>query len=89
MSHTKSPDERSRLLSVKVPETLERDLEQRAEKLGQSKSEVVREAVQEYLARRKGTNKGSFLDQARDLAGVVEAEPDLSTNPEHLEGYGR
>lgn len=89
MGHTKPPEDRTHLLSVKVPETLERDLERRAETFGQSKSEIVREAVQEYLARREGTKAGSFLEQARDLAGVVEAEPDLSTNPEHLEGYGR
>ncbi len=89
MSKTKPQGESPRLLSVKVPKDLESDLQRRAETLGRSKSSIVREAVQEYLVRRKGMKTGSFLDRARDLAGVVEAEPDLSSNPEHLEGYGR
>ncbi len=89
MGKTKPPNESPRLLSVKVPKDLERDLGREAERLGRSKSSLVREAVQEYLVHRAGVTAGSFHDRARDLAGVVEAEPDLSTSSEHLEGYGR
>ncbi len=89
MSKTEPPDDGPRMLSVKVSRDLEYDLEREAEKRGRSKSSIVREAVQEYLVHQAGAKAGSFHDQARDLAGVVEAEPDLSTNPEHLEGYGR
>lgn len=34
--------------------------------------------------------KGSFLDLAWDLVGSVQSgKGDLSTNPVHMEGYGR
>ena len=31
---------------------------------------------------------GSFLDLSYDLAGCLEGPGDLSTNPEHMEGFG-
>lgn len=34
--------------------------------------------------------KPSAFDQIKDLVGIVEDGPmDLSTNPKHLQGYGR
>ena len=99
MSHTKDqevPDRPAstgdddvttkRVLSVKVTEPLGDALDSYAEHLGRSRSSVVREAVQEYLVR--GRRSGSFREQAADLHGSVEGPEDLSTNPEHLRGYG-
>ena len=31
---------------------------------------------------------GSFLDGLEDVVGSVEGSSDLSTNPEHMNGYG-
>lgn len=77
------------VLSVKVPESLDDQVAEYARRHGVSKSSVVREALRSHLARETETRPRSFLEQAKDLAGIVEAESDLSTNLEHLESYGR
>jgi hypothetical protein len=50
---------------------------------------VIRMAIEAYESRGGRTARKSFLAQARDLAGVVEGPPDVSTNRRHLRGYGR
>lgn len=80
---------RSKTLSVKVPETVDEEIDRYADDRGKTKSWVVREAIREYFVRAENARGPSVLSLAEDLAGSVEAEPDLSTNPEHMEGYGR
>jgi hypothetical protein len=51
---------------------------------------VVREALERYLDETHEVRRGSFLDLAGDLIGCVKDAPaDLSSNPKHLDGYGR
>ena len=88
MRNTDGKPTRSEVLSLKMDEDLKDELDSYADQLGQSRSFVIREAVRSYL-HGGASSSGSFLARAADLAGVVDAEPDLSTNPEHLEGYGR
>lgn len=80
-------------LSLKVPETLDRDLEKLASKRGMNKSSVIREAMGEHVARHKQDEEPSpksFLARAHDLAGCLDDGPeDLSTQAYHLDGYGR
>jgi hypothetical protein len=76
-------------LTLKLPEGLETRLISFARKKGQSKSEIVRRALIQYLSRNDTRQLGSFLDLSRDLAGSVEGPPDLSTNKAHLDGYGQ
>jgi len=77
------------VLSVKIPESLEEQVAKYARRHGVSKSSVVREALRAHLDRETGSGGASFLEQAGDLAGIVDAEPNLSTNPAYMEGYGR
>lgn len=77
------------VLSVKIPESLDDQVAEYARRHGVSKSSVVREALRSHLDRETETRPRSFLERAKELAGIVEAESDLSTNPEHLESYGR
>jgi len=76
------------------------DLERRVEELarisGIAPVEVVREALEEYVARRgngTGLAEGETLyDRAQraDLIGCLKGAPeDLSTNPKYMEGFGR
>lgn len=61
----------------------------RAARAGLSQSQVVREALEVYLAR--GDGQRSAYELARDLGliGCVRrGARDLSTNPKHLEGFG-
>ncbi len=82
-----------RTLSIKVPETLDRDLTRLAERRGVSKSVLVRDAMGDLVAReRSGADRppaGSFLARAEDLAGCVDGPEDLSSNKEYLDGYGQ
>ncbi len=75
-------------LSLKLPAELEAKLARIALEQEVSKSSLVREAIAEYVREPSSPTEGSFLAQARDLGGCVEAVEDLSTNPAHLRGLG-
>jgi hypothetical protein len=75
-------------VSLKIPPDLNRAVEELARSRGMSKSALIREALGRYLAAGARPAKGSFLALAKDYAGCVEGPPDLSSSPEHLEGYG-
>ena len=79
-----------KMLSLKVPEHLDRKLSAVVKRRGMPKSVVVREALERYVDESREIRKGSILDLAGDLVGCVKDAPaDLSSNPKHLDGYGR
>jgi Arc/MetJ-type ribon-helix-helix transcriptional regulator len=76
-------------VSLKLPEGLHRDLERTARERGQSKSDVVRAALERFLdGGRAGRGPRSALALAGDLVGCIEGPGDLATNPKYLEGLG-
>ena len=77
-------------LTIKIPPVLEQELLQLSEQAHLSKSELVRRALTAFIAQRKTmTPLVSALDQAGDLVGCFGSGPtDLSSNPEHLKGFG-
>ena len=77
-----------RTLTFKVLETLGGRIEEAARKRAESKSALVRRAVERLLAR-ESPLPGSFAELAADFAGSVEGPGDLSTNPRRMKGYGR
>jgi hypothetical protein len=79
-----------KVLSVKVPETLDRRVRAavRHRKIG--KSALVRDALERYLDDPGVAGRGTFLDLAGDLVGCIkDAPPDLSTNPKYLADLGK
>jgi hypothetical protein len=76
-------------ISLKLPDDLDRELSTRAEREGTTKSALVREAIEGYLAQSPGHRKGSFLELAGDLIGCAEGPGDLSYNKEYLKDFGR
>jgi predicted DNA-binding protein len=82
---------RMRTITIKVPEELARRLEKRAERLGISKSALVRESVQNALQNEDAeAAQASAYDLMKDGCGCVDSGiGDLSTNPKHMEGFGR
>jgi hypothetical protein len=76
------------IISLKIPDKLKQKLDAYSRKLGINQSEVVREALQEYLSRDEVKKKGSFFDLSSDLAGTVDGPDDLSTNKTYLDGFG-
>jgi metal-responsive CopG/Arc/MetJ family transcriptional regulator len=74
------------ILTLKLPAALRAKLERAAKTRGQSKSEVVRAALEEYLNGERPVSAGEL---AGDLVGSGEGPGDLSINPRYLEGFGR
>ena len=78
-------------LTVKIPEALERKIARVARRKRISKSELVRQAIEQYAAR--SAEPGGFqsaLDLAGSLVGSLRGAPaDLASNPAHMEAYGR
>jgi metal-responsive CopG/Arc/MetJ family transcriptional regulator len=73
-------------ISLKLPTELSVKLERAAKKRSQSKSEVVRAALESFL---NGDQPLSALDLAGDLVGCFEGPGELSTNPKYMEGFGK
>lgn len=78
-------------LTIKLPEALERQIAQVARRRRITKSELVRRAAEQYVAR--DAESGAFrsaADLAGNLAGSIKNTPsDLASDPRHLEDYGR
>jgi predicted transcriptional regulator len=72
-------------LTVKVPSELAVWLEQRARKLGRSKSEIAREALE---AQRRQNNDESVTARAADLVGRFASARKDSSHKKHLKGFG-
>lgn len=78
-------------LTIKIPESLEAEVERASGEEHVSKSELVRRALDAYLRQRKsGVASVSALDRAGDLVGCFAGGPDdLASNPRHLADFGR
>jgi len=77
-------------INVRVSRQLKQELEAEARAKGVSPSDIVREALEEHI--RERAPKESCLDIARRIGfiGAYKNTPhDLSTNPAHMEGFGR
>jgi hypothetical protein len=61
-----------------------------AESEGTSAKEAVLRVVDAALAEHEEAPRpGSFLDGIEHLVGSVSGPSDLSTNPDHMRGFGR
>jgi len=77
-----------KVITLKLSDVDLNKLNQLAEQRGTTKSNIVREALAEYLSEMEIKSKNSFTDIASDLAGIVNGPKDLSVNKKHLSGYG-
>lgn len=78
-------------LNVRVDDSLKRKLEAEAEARDQgvSPSEIVRQAPREHLGRRAPEETCLDIALRIGLLGAYKDAPtDLSTNPDHMEGFG-
>jgi predicted DNA-binding protein len=65
-------------MTVKLPVSLEQTLRQRSAALGRPASELIREALQAYLADVKGSQTSAY-DLGQDLFGLHHGPADLSS----------
>ena len=76
-------------IAIKLPDDLLARIRDAAMKKGETRSAVMRTALQEYFSWEENQNARSCLDLAGDLAGSLEGPSDLSTNPAYMDGYGK
>jgi hypothetical protein len=76
-------------LSVKVPEELDLKLTAVAARRRETKSALIRAALDHIVKTSEAITPNSCLDLAKDLIGSVEGPADLSCNKNRLKGYGR
>ena len=78
-------------LTIKIPPQLEREIVLASEREHLTKSELVRRALVAYISQRNAAVPAmSALEQAGDLVGCFSGGPsDLSSNPRHLDDFGR
>lgn len=76
-------------ISLRLTDTLLRKLERAAGERGQSKSDVIRSAIEQYLNGEQTIVPGSLLEAAKPWIGCVAGPGDLSTNPMYMEGFGK
>lgn len=76
-------------VSLKLPSRLNAKLERAARQRGESKSAILRSALEQFL---NGGNTPprqlSALELAGDLVGCADGPGDLATNPKYMEGFG-
>jgi len=75
-------------LSVKLPEALLEKLDSAARKRGETRSAILREAIEMIIDNERQPGDGSCLEMAKDLAGSENAPEDLSFSKKHMDGYG-
>lgn len=76
-------------ISIKIPDPLFHDLAQRAKANAISQSEVIRSALSMYLHQGEASKTASCAQRASRWIGIVDGSSDLSTNAEHLAGFGQ
>ncbi|BDI03050.1 ribbon-helix-helix protein, CopG family [Sphaerotilus microaerophilus] len=78
-------------LTIKIPPPLDAALADASAAAQVTKSELVRRAISAYLAGAKArSDQPSALELAGDLVGCFGGGPaDLSSNPRHLDDFGR
>lgn len=76
-------------LSVKVSEELDIKLSAVAARRRESKSALIRAALDHIVKSSEAITPNSCLDLAKDLIGSVEGPSDLSHNKKYFKGYGR
>lgn len=77
-------------ISIRIKPRLRRRLEEEASINGKRESDVVREALEEYLAARGSHETCYDIALKTGVIGAVgDAPPDLSTNRKYFKGFGR
>lgn len=76
-------------ITCKVSEKLAAELESLSRRERRSKSALLREALEQRVKSKRGARSVSAYDLVKHLAGSLRGGPsDLSTNPEHMKGFG-
>lgn len=77
-------------LSIRLPTALRAEIDALSKASGMSESEIARQAIEEYVQRQASGPSCYDIAQKAGLIGWFDSGvSDLSTNPKHMEGFGR
>ena len=77
-------------ISLRLPDSLLALLEKEAKARRVSKSQFIRDQLQQAVSPRRKRGFVSCYDLTKDLIRSVPGVPkDLATNPKYMEGFGR
>lgn len=76
-------------ISLKMPTRLALEVSEAARRRGVSRSALIREALEAFLRAERSDEAVSALSLASGLAGAFRGPADLSTNPNHMRGFGQ
>jgi predicted DNA-binding protein len=75
-------------ISIRIPKKLAQGVQRIVAATGRSESEIVRAALEDYC-HQHGEQPTCFdLAASAGLLGCGTGPADLSTNPQHMEGFG-
>ena len=90
MSDTMGANMASDRLSVRLPQSLRQRINELSESTGKTESEIAREALEEYLDRSESSPTAYDVALKAGWIGCFDSGVgDLSTNPKHMEGFGK
>lgn len=76
-------------ITMKITEAMAEDIQTLTKDLDISQSAFVRDAIIDYMTKIHSENNSSFAEKTKKYRGIVSLAPDLSTNKQHLVGFGR
>ena len=77
-------------ITVRVPSALTARLRTHSRAQGTTESDLVREALETFLGKKKEPRSAYDLAEAAGIIGAARNAPkDLSTNPRHMKGFGK
>jgi hypothetical protein len=77
-------------INVRIDGSLKQKLEVEAARTGTSPSAVVRRALEEHFERQGEPENCLQLAERLGILGSIKGlPPDLTTNPDYMEGFGR
>ncbi len=80
----------SNRITVRVPEELTSRLRNRSKARGTTESELIREALENYLGQPGAERSAYELARETGIIGADKNAPtDLSTNKRHFKGFGK
>jgi Arc/MetJ-type ribon-helix-helix transcriptional regulator len=76
-------------ISLKLPAPLANWLAKRANELGRSRSDLVRQALEEQRQRKNRKSEKSCAELMAEFSGFFQGPRDLSTNPKYMRDFGK
>ena len=76
-------------ISLKLPVPLANWLAKRANKLGRSRSDLVRQALEEQRQGKNSRGEKSCAELMAEFGGFFRGPRDLSTNPKYMRDFGK